>query len=73
MIILFFCMMLEAASTMYAGLICCSENSYIFRTSAELGPLEKRLLDKKNELKSLTLDLTAKQKQLETFKDELTR
>merc|ERR1711879_1019624 len=49
-----------------------TEEQQVVRTSAELGPLEKRLLDKKNELKSLTLDLTAKQKQLETFKDELT-
>ena len=44
-----------------------------FRTSSELGPLEKRLQSKKNELKSLTLDLTAKQRQLESFKEELTR
>merc|ERR1719225_581068 len=38
------------------------EEQHIVRTSAELAPLERVLAERKTELKSLTLDLTSKQR-----------
>ena len=45
----------------------------LVKTSEELSPLEKTLAERKTELGKLTLDLTNKQRELESFKQELTR
>ena len=45
----------------------------LVKTSEELSPLEKTLAERKTELGKLTLDLTNKQRELESFKEELTR
>jgi len=47
------------------------DEQHIVRTEAQLHPLEEELKKKKTELGKLTLDLTSKKRQLETFQDEL--